>query len=358
MPVRFISKIMQKHRVRKVTLVVALGLAVLLCVIFVGRPETIRPWRAAGKAEPVVAGKALSGWIAQLDYQDERGERARTVVRQWALNSLPLLLDWLNLREPLSIQVFPEPQFAVKANELLSKFNVASFQLTVRWQPNKTRMAFALLHELGPAAKPAIPGLLALLDVNNEPFAVETRSVLKDMAPLSVPYLIQALSNRTERAQTSAGIALGELGVVGKVEPSVLRSMLLSDVLGVRFAGARALHELGEEPSKIIPILVEGIQHGDHDMQAYSFTSLGRMGSLAKPAVPGLLTIMTNPAPDDVRFSTVWTLTKIDAPKLVTVLTNVADAELRSTLTRVLLMVDSETAAAAGIRPIGRKTGN
>jgi HEAT repeat protein len=444
---------MQKHRDIKISLVVALGLAVLLCVLLVSRLGTIQLRRVAGQPEPFITGKPLTGWMA--DWHDtEKGERARTVVHQWATNSLPLLLDWLNLREPLDTQGFFEPAFVAGVDHFLSKLKIPPLPLTLRWRPNKTQQALWFLHELGPAAKPAIPGLLPLLNDNdeelaakvsellselapdsipglietisggkerasvraartlesigpeartaipalrvllgssssklryagahalytfgeppvalippfveamkgkNEAIASEACAGLKDMVPLSVPYLTHALSNRTERVQVLAGNALGELGVVGKVQPAVLRSMLLSDVLGVRFAGARALHELGEEPSKIIPIFVEGIQHGDHDMRGYSFSSPGRMGSLAKPAVPGLLTIMTNAAPDDVRFNTVWTLAKIDAPKLVTVLTNVADPDLRSSLTRALIMADSETAAAAGIKPITRKTAN
>ena len=131
--------------------------------------------------EPEYAGLRLSEWLDQLDRGGKSQGDATTAIRQIGTNALPRLLKLLQAQDG-----WRKRQFI----RLLRKQTLVS--ISVRDEKDKWRLASLGFRALGPAARPAIPELVKLLDKPQH--ASRAVSALQQIGASAVDALISALA--------------------------------------------------------------------------------------------------------------------------------------------------------------------
>jgi HEAT repeat protein len=151
-----------KKRTRNLLLVL-LGLGFVAVVWAVVRPR-----------EPAYHGKALSFWLeeyyATLNDKEANEENAKA-LRAIGTNAFPQMLKMLGSRQPA---------YKRKANALLRRLHVGNYSRDQKYAHDYAAYAF---QAFGPDAQPAVPGLAALLDVNDFGVQIATLEALKYIGP-------------------------------------------------------------------------------------------------------------------------------------------------------------------------------
>lgn len=159
------------------------------------------------------------------------------------------------------------------------------------------------IRRIGPGARQAVPALLAVLTDDVRRVQLLARTALEAVGPAAVPALLPALRNPDPWVRANAAEALGAIGASGggSVVKDLAR-LLTDDSLWVRASAGWALGTFGPRAKPAVKPLVNALQEElrrDPDLRApaqrarveqYSY-ALGRIGSAAKDAVPGLLSV-------------------------------------------------------------------
>jgi hypothetical protein len=296
--------------------------------------------RARVGPEPVITGKTLSAWLLDRNFPDQRAEAATNVIRQWGLNSIPMLLDWLRLDERDHVQ----PQYEQRLNEFLGQVTWLSFRFQPHPRPSRTSLAFQVLCQLGPEAKTAVPGLVRMLGDPNAGLRELASRVLAEIGPASVPALIQKLSKEEENVKVMAAATLERIGPGAKAAMPALHNVLTHGPLSLRYAAARALAACGDNSDEVISVLLEAVRAGEPEMRDSAYHTLGSLGPRAQTAVPTLVELLTNVPVSQIRFDTYWTLKAVDCAELIRLVAHTTNKELRSEVVSKLRLFDPETA--------------
>jgi HEAT repeat protein len=181
------------------------------------------------------------------------------------------------------------------------------------------------LAQCGPAAVPAAPELVDLLDSREEPvrrFAaialeaigrpavaalrkhglksdsarqrVESAQVLGGLGPDAddaVGDLVELLNHDSPGSRASAARALGRIGLADPRVLGHLRKRVRDDDRDVRLEAARALGALGPAASAAMPDLAANVRHPGRDVRRAAGAALVRIG---KPAVPELVKLLAD----------------------------------------------------------------
>ncbi len=182
--------------------------------------------------------------------------------------------------------------------------------------------AAVALANIGPDARAAVPALIAALKprkdaANQEALRASARVALARIGMPAVPALIEALKDKREGVAPLAGEALGWL-----LPPS----------------------------KEAVPALRETLKNDRAHAAVYAH-ALGQLGSLARPAVPNLTDLLTDPA---VRSEAVVALVSIDAdqaPKVVPLLIKDAQATDEKLRQAAMLALARLGPAAAPVVP-------
>jgi HEAT repeat protein len=242
-------------------------------------------WLVQGPPEPSYQGEPLHVWLERYresSYEPDgylpvavsaetlqaRAE-ARAAIREMGTNALPFLLKLLGTRDS---------ELKSRSVEVLQ--NLSGSQLSIRLEQESHSLAAFGFGALGPAAKPAVPALMEMLNDTNRDtrrhaaFAV---GLLDPAPPEAVPALLQHLNDPHMNGEVI--IALGNLrGAPELVVPA------LAQALG--------------QPNRMIPVQL-------------TVMALGKYGGQAKAAVPALLPLLQDPN-RYVRTYTFNALEKID----------------------------------------------
>lgn len=322
----------------------AVGMILAQCRSLRGRPMKYPRFNTV-----IVLGFLLVAAVAVLSLIQSHKENAplpdfkdEASFREWATNSLPLLLEWLRLDQP----DYREPAFITFVNSLLDKQKVIKSRMGSSERPNRTREAYELLCTIGPDAKAAIPDLIILLGNKSERLPGFACNILERMAPASIPPLIEVLHKGSEQARVCAATALREIGPEAKVAIPALRETQTNSSLAVRFAAAHALASFGDNSKQTLEVILEGIPGGSDEMRSDAYYTLWRLGTNAVAAIPGLVTIITNIATGEPqRFGSVWALRGIDRCELIRAVAGLTNTGLRSNIVTKLRPFDHQTAA-------------
>lgn len=212
-----------------------------------------------GPREPVYQGKSLSAWLDQywenaieptnVRKSEASKEQAESAVRHIGTNALPQLLQMLAAED--------------------SKLKLRTMDFLDRYSPIKLRLSRALEKHnhagagfglLGSEAKPAIPGLVKLLqgaDVSQGEFPHEVFGALISIGDDSIPALRAVLTNARPDFRASAAIALGRLNPGREVVADLIKHLKDEDA-DVRKCAALAFSFL--ECESALPALIENLQ--------------------------------------------------------------------------------------------------
>jgi HEAT repeat protein len=143
------------------------------------------------------------------------------------------------------------------------------------------KSAAIALGGIGPAAAPAVPGIIPMLE---DPISLDSQIALEAITKIgepAVPHLITALKDGNEKIREQAAHALTLIG-----EPAIpalkeaMKDPSLKDIVpGI-------MTDIGESS---IPSLVLALKDPDEDARLAAAKALGSMGPKAKPAVPALV---------------------------------------------------------------------
>jgi HEAT repeat protein len=198
------------------------------------------------------------------------------------------------------------PPVASGAGEASSKDDLAGFKLLKHKDPELRALGARLLAGLGDNAAPAIPELIALLG--------DERVAERDGLMFS----------RT--LGKVASLALESIGP--KAVPALADAMLTSLEKAARILAASTLIELFDKSDQK-PLIFQRLNRAAADpeeaMRRVAVQGLGKMGPMAKPALPHLIEIVKGDPSEWVRFEAVTSLRLID-PKGDRVVHDLTDA--------------------------------
>jgi hypothetical protein len=244
------------------------GRQVLVVAIFLAAAGGIG-WMllSSVQPEPVYNGKPLSYWVEGYDTANYNRthpngpgpptwNEANEAVRKAGTNAIPILLRALHQRDS---------KVKEAVLNLLRKQHVIKIPL-----PSTTEYIKALdgFRTLGAEASNAVPGLIVMFDHDPSP-----------------------------TPQTAIPAILGDLGPPAKAAvPAMLRGMTHTNVM-VRNNAIYALRKIKAEPKLVVPELLKALKDPEIMVRAQAIRALRDFGTDARDAVPALLEIWRKELP-------------------------------------------------------------
>lgn len=227
---------------------------------------------------PLYKGKSLSAWLdgyvltsnghPDVDLQiDENNKKVDLIVREIGTNSIPALLEMLELSDsPLK----------TKMAEFLDDHNIRIFKIKPSWPRNiEAGMAF---RALGEKAIGAEPRLVALLKENRgnsykEDLFAATLGGIGPAASNAVPSLLEVVTNRSALPNNFLK-ALGEIHAQPEKVIPVLTTFLKSPDAGARLRAVISLRAYGAEARSAVPALLGVLKDNDEHVRQHAAEAL------------------------------------------------------------------------------------
>ncbi|MEO6741037.1 MAG: HEAT repeat domain-containing protein [Chthoniobacteraceae bacterium] len=144
------------------------------------------------------------------------------------------------------------------------------------------------LEKLGPAAKPALPALIAAIGDSDKQVWANALAAIAAIGPdaaEAIPQLVDSFDSRKgsdsrqrDKSQKlmRAAHALARIGDVAR--PALLEALKADDT-GLRLGAAKALGGMGAPARDAIPALIENLGHGDEELRNEVIDTLGLVGA-------------------------------------------------------------------------------
>ena len=303
---------------------VHIALAVLL-VMLVG----VIGWQVLHLREPIYQGKRLSSWLEAYKLYGVAGvetwqvrveqQEADEAVRRIGTNALPTLLRMLRAKDSA---------LKVKLMDLVKRQHYFRIEYTPADELNyRACSAFGVLRV---KAQSAVPALIRIYEQN--------------ISPASQFYVSRAL------------IAIGPDATRTAI-PAFLRGAANSNLLVRKFA-VRALAQVHDEPSLVVPALAKSLSDTNVAIRASAAWGLGVFGRGFRQAVPLAVPVLIKALRDpdaSVRGAAACSLEAFGAeaegavPALLELLKD-KDEYARGTAAEALEQIDPEASAKAGVK--------
>ena len=291
-------------------------------------------WLAFHSSEPSYHGKSLSVWLEEARTNQELSDAladvqidspAARAVRAMGKRALPALTRMARTRDTALRRRLLE----LSVQHPWMGMHPQSFE------DIQMKSAYGFL-VLGPAAKPAVPELISMLDDPSPEVRVLAAFALGKIGPdavAAIPQLRQMIDKAAQRGVTGmkwrdadkwlAAYALGGIGPAAR--PALRQIMSLkndpnfmvraaADAALVRIAGeglgpildtlkdysnstnwlfaVQAVHLMGTNGAPAIPFLIQGLQHTNQDLRAHVVRTLGAIHTRSEVCIPALLPLL------------------------------------------------------------------
>ena len=252
-------------------------------------------------AEPRYKGKTLSDWANGLTAWPV-SNRSGSAEEQWTAaidhlrgEAVPTLVKWLNTEPGVWWSLYAKIE---RALPMRWRSSLMAAQLRERLYGDQMRMqrawlAHRALIRLGKDAIPAMVRSLSVAKVQARAVAVLAgmQNVGESAAP-AAPILCRLLQARDANLARSSAEALGNLAVSPEVSvPGLIQALTNSpnfDVIVGRKC-AEALGQFGPQAAEAVPVLCAALKSDDGITAAEAARSLGRIGLNGELVIPDLI---------------------------------------------------------------------
>ena len=224
-------------------------------------------WMLLHSPEPVYNGKSLTDWAQQYGSNNGRGgggpaaREAEAAIRQIGTNSIPFLLDLIQVRDSVLKKKLRE----VVPRTWHARLHINDTSGDIR------RIGAHGLAALGTNAPGAVPALIQI--VTNHPdedgryiaaFALRTLGIAAEPA---IPFFIQCLTNEVNTIRDEAAIGLGGMHHRPEiVVPELVRYLNFAKSSRSTFECTDAIGLLGKfgtNAQAAVPIMIDLLGHSD-----------------------------------------------------------------------------------------------
>ena len=334
-------------------------------------------------SEPTYQGRRLREWLINaamtVVYPNANADAVKA-IRHIGSNAVPTLLSYAAAKDS------PVKKSIMKWNDRLPAF----LSLPVSPQIEQEMLAQVGFNMLGPGGKSAVPGLVRLLQDDDESVRVTAAVCLGFIGPgaeLAVPELIKEFEREksaTTNGHFEAAFALGQIGPAAQAAIPSLKAGLTNnstDCQRISQAALINIHALSISPLleqlkdttnnqwvtasmvvlqcgtnalPAVPLFISALDCTNHSIQSRSLSALGWLHQEPKACVPAVMPFLT--AKDDyLRQNAINVLRcfgKESKPAVPALLRCLSDPNysVREVATNALREIDPEAAAKAGIK--------
>ena len=168
--------------------------------------------------------------------------------------------------------------------------------------------AISALGDIGPAAKAAVPTLIAGLGDSDAQVRFNAGQSLQQIGQAAVPALVESL--KSEKLQRSVLPVIAGMGSDAKESLPALVGLIRSKDLEIRREAVIAIASMGSHAVSTVPELVKMIEDKQFPNRPAAAYALGRIG--AKDAVAALKSVLGSSDDPVLRLASVWALLQIE----------------------------------------------
>jgi HEAT repeat protein len=226
---------------------------------------------------PVLSGRPLADWVRDLSDHDPlvREEAAEVLAQAGsaAREAVPRL-EKMARDEALPLRL----RAAVALWRISGKNGPAVEALTetLRRSPSPASRRAALndLKQLGPAAAPAVPVLLEMLDDPELQLRNEAQATLGAVGAPAAAAAVERLADKDPRVRRRAARAVAALAYLARESAGELKKHLADDDLTVRGCCARVLWYGGDFSAPVADALAAAVRDGSPELRQETFTAV------------------------------------------------------------------------------------
>ncbi|MCI0538572.1 MAG: HEAT repeat domain-containing protein [Verrucomicrobiales bacterium] len=262
--------------------------------------------------EPVLAGRQLSAWRAELQTNYKGSLTLDLELQRAGSDALPFLVAAASSAPPFHQRLYWQAwRSGLSRMPMAVRRHLYPPRLIMSPGETLRQVAFTHLVALGPAAAPALPALIDLLRDGDELAAsrvVELFANLGHAAKPAVPALIGA------RARFGPDFMLITVQALTKIAPTdanvvTVFAATLQDDVRAALVAARSLQSNGLEAHRVVPALTAVLKL-DASSASEAAALLAEYGDGAVSAVPNLIEMLQRPS-ERLRIQAATTLGKI-----------------------------------------------
>jgi hypothetical protein len=274
-----------------------LGIIVCLaCIIF-------HPFEPRHQ-EPQYQDKKLTEWAREIDQADflrppafqlhqKQNEAAIAAIRQIGTNALPMALELCGAKDSWLKRKFEG--WADQYNDGVWT-DRRHFPIQIKSAGEKHYEGVNIILALGPAAAPAIPALMRLLQSRDKEVVEAAMSALPGIGTNAIPSLLELLNNTNPDIRLRAAVALGDyFGAQAHAAVPILLQCLdnRGQNLVMRVHAVHSLSMIKGDAPTIVPAIIRHVQSETNDLMLSNYLmALGNFGMNANAAVPALVHIL------------------------------------------------------------------
>lgn len=252
------------------------------------------------------AAKAASDplWRIANDSQEDARLRLKCAEAVWRIdgrNVVPVLRELLHGNAVTLWEVsLPSILVAELGPERKALLPLLQGAMTRDGQ-NQRHLVLMLIGALGADAKPAVTAIRELIGKGSISQNTSVHIALwkierKDGAKVAQALLDEYAAFGLQELQVPE--LLGLLGMEAKIGVPLLTSLLGHHDSETRIKAARSLWQITGDEKAVLPVLLRGLESGNHEVRRISCETLQEMGQKAKPALAELRELTEDPEPE------------------------------------------------------------